>query len=401
MKAKRQCVTCGRWRPRRITPAEDVRAELLSGFPTDNAVRMSIKTLLARVAVSNVVARRVRSLVRPATPIFMMHRFESPDLGVGGVSPAVLASHLAYLRREGYDLVQLMDLTTPARNRRPRVAFTLDDGMTDFIDIGLNVFKEYDCPCTVFVATGFVDGTCWHWHDQIELMFTATTRKSISVEVAGKTYRFELNSPAAVEHAISRCSLLLRAVASSDRVSALRRLGHLLEVEIPSQPPPRYTAMSWDQIRRCADTGLVTFGPHSVTHPELTALTEEESRREILGSWQRIQEAGTGVIPIFAYPFGTYLMRDVAILSKTTLAGAVTSEFRYAKPNAFAPHNDDQRFTVPRVTYVENMREFRQTVNGHERIKLALQHGWSGWNIEGRTTSYSGGSGGLTRTLYS
>lgn len=60
--------------------------------------------------------------------------------------------------------------------------------------------------------------------------------------------------------------------------------------------------MSWDEIRTVQRQG-VSIGSHSMSHPQLTTLTEEECRSEMSKSRASI-EAQVGVAPVgFSYPF--------------------------------------------------------------------------------------------------
>ena len=61
------------------------------------------------------------------------------------------------------------------------IAFTVDDGYQDVAQVAAEIFLEYDCPLSIFLTTGFIDGHLWHWWDQIEFIcLTTTGRASMS-----------------------------------------------------------------------------------------------------------------------------------------------------------------------------------------------------------------------------
>jgi peptidoglycan/xylan/chitin deacetylase (PgdA/CDA1 family) len=354
---------------------------------------MGLKSLLLRPLTVGVVARTLRGIVRPVVPVFMMHRFASDDLGVDGHSGAALRHHLAYLRREGYDLVPLATLLDAAPSRgRPRVAFTVDDGYTDFADVAYPVFQEFDCPVTVFVATGVVDRACWYWYDRISYAFDHTRLTRLSVSLDDGTESFAWRSDLGASHARSALVERLKVVPEPARARALVEIVRALEVEVPPVPSRRYSALAWPDIRRLASSGLVTFGPHAVTHPPLPTVSADVSRREITESWRRLREAGAGCVPVFCFPFGMYGAREVESLSGSGMSGAVTTEFRYARPDAMAAGNGARRFTVPRISYDEERFQFLQVVTGVERLKLAARQGRGGWSGDGASPDGSGAS---------
>jgi peptidoglycan/xylan/chitin deacetylase (PgdA/CDA1 family) len=73
----------------------------------------------------------------------------------------------------------------------------------------------------------------------------------------------------------------------------------------------RKNHMTWNEIRDLARNGM-QIGCHSMTHPYLTQIKDDEAlQREILGS-KNIIKAHTGVrVTTFAYPFGQYDERVV------------------------------------------------------------------------------------------
>ncbi len=327
--------------------------------------------------------------MRPVLSVFMLHRFASDRLGTRrGHSAKALRQRLAYLRREKYDLISLRDVTDPntpinAGSGRPRIAFTLDDGYSDFVTEAMPILAEFDVPITVFLATSVVDRACWYWYDQVTFAFSETRETHLRMPLGNGEVNYIWNDEhqryKARGHLIER----LKTVAQPERVEALKIVGAALGVDVPPTPTPAYSTITWDDVKRCADTGLVTFGPHSMTHPPLDTISIDESRHEINGSWKRLNEAGAGVVPIFCYPFGAYGPREVEILAHSGMTGAVTTEYRYADARPFDAQHGDRRYTVPRISYDEGEFPFLQAVNGVERLKLGLRKGAKGWSAAG------------------
>jgi peptidoglycan/xylan/chitin deacetylase (PgdA/CDA1 family) len=66
--------------------------------------------------------------------------------------------------------------------------------------------------------------------------------------------------------------------------------------------------LSWDEIREMHRCG-VTFGAHTLTHPDLTRLTFDQIKCEIFGSKSIIEDALGAPVTSFAYPYGRYDVR--------------------------------------------------------------------------------------------
>ncbi len=88
------------------------------------------------------------------------------------------------------------------------------------------------------------------------------------------------------------------------------------------------------QIREMQRSGLVAFYPHTDSHPKLDTLPDEDVRREIVTSDEKIQQLlNSESSGIFAYPYGSFNERVRAVLHQlgyraafTVRAGTVTSD---------------------------------------------------------------------------
>ena len=75
-------------------------------------------------------------------------------------------------------------------------------------------------------------------------------------------------------------------------------------IAIPRQAPAKYAPCSWSELREMAESGFVDIGSHTVTHPILSSITDEESWQELSLSRGQIEE-GSGRNPLaFCFPNG-------------------------------------------------------------------------------------------------
>src|SRR5262245_50749795 len=129
--------------------------------------------------------------------VFMLHRFRDPARGIAGCDVSHLRRALAYLSRNGYELVSLVELFERLGGEGPQprgaVAFTIDDGYLEQATVAAPIFSEFDCPVTTFVTTGLLDGKLWFWWDQIEYILLHAARRSAQVQLGDKLidYRWE------------------------------------------------------------------------------------------------------------------------------------------------------------------------------------------------------------------
>jgi len=329
--------------------------------------------LLAQFARDPVV-----DLLRPVRPraatIFIFHRFADADTGSPGHDPAALRRNLAFLRRHRLPVVPLADLmATLEAGDEPQpgtVAFTIDDGYGDFARVAAPIFAEFDYPSTMFLVSGFVDGSLWLWWDQIEYMFRETQRTQVALDLERRLFRATWTTPTEALTAAWRLAEILENVSDASRQRMLIELAAQLEVSPPNGAPAQFAAMTWDDVRRCEAMG-VTFGPHTVSHPILARVDDARAAFEVRESWARVRAQTAAAVPIFCYPNGSASMfgeRDVQVVQACGLRAAVTTTQRHVtrKQYTAAP---DARFLLPRLAYFDDLPHFAQMVSGVEWVK--------------------------------
>jgi peptidoglycan/xylan/chitin deacetylase (PgdA/CDA1 family) len=323
-------------------------------------------------------------LVRDVAIVFMLHRFADSERGVEGITREELRASLAFLRRHRFRLGSFNDLLSEpyANSGRPIVLFTVDDGHEEFATVAAPVFAEYDCPVTVFLTTGPIDGAMWFWWDKVDFVVKTTSRREVRLDIDGKSTMWHWRLPRERRLAASEIVEQLKLIPEDAKRDLLATLAERLEVTLPSTPPPAYTAMSWTDVRRCAARGA-TFGPHTVTHPILSQISEPQAEWEILESWRRLRAECDATVPIFCYPNGLYSSREVNILRRSDLVAAVTTKPQYTSRSVSLANASSGRFHLPRFNYPADHAEFVAIATGLDRVNSFMRQGRDGWSAVG------------------
>ena len=83
--------------------------------------------------------------------------------------------------------------------------------------------------------------------------------------------------------------------------------------------------MSWDQLKRMVDAGLITAYDHSWSHASLTNLSDEKLKYEILTAKQQLEERLGKPANIFAYPYGSENQKVVNLLKENGFVAALST----------------------------------------------------------------------------
>lgn len=218
------------------------------------------------------------------------------------VPPTFLENIILRYKRLGFDFMSLDQLDEMIRtgvpNRRPFVAFTIDDGYLDNYTNALPVFEKYDVPFAIFVATDFIDKKAILWWDSIEELIM--THDSITTG-DGKTYMCNT-----FQQRWNTFRNLRERILNLDQNYLEQGLNEMFESYcIDWYGPINQKGMTWSLIKTLACHPLCTIGGHTVSHPALKKLSEKEAEQEIKEGMERIGQAIQQPVRYFAYPYGT------------------------------------------------------------------------------------------------
>jgi peptidoglycan/xylan/chitin deacetylase (PgdA/CDA1 family) len=134
----------------------------------------------------------------------------------------------------------------------------------------------------------------------------------------------------------------------------------------------RGASLDWDQLKEMMDSGLMSLGAHTHSHPDLRRITVREIKREIQMN-DEIVATRLAVIPAhFAYPWG-YWSESADALVRDRYGSAVLGSPRAMRRSSFDPHAVHR---LP-IQLSDGVRWFRARLEGgllvEEEIRRSLR----------------------------
>lgn len=257
--------------------------------------------------------------------ILIYHRaLAAPDpILYDEIDAAIFERHMALLADEfnvlplGEACARLARGALPAR----AACVTFDDGYADNEQIALPILKRLGLPATFFVSTGYSDGGFMFNDGVIETVRHAPTgtHDLSSLGLGSHSLGDSASRRAAIDALIRQ--LMYRPV--SERSALVVQLAAAMRSTLPTD-----LMMRPAQIKRLHDEGM-EIGGHTVNHPILTLLNEQQARAEIVRGKRRLEEITGAPITVFAYPNGKpgwdYGPRDVGLVREAGFAAAVST----------------------------------------------------------------------------
>lgn len=285
--------------------------------------------MLVRANRLRTVVARARGWLTPPALVLMYHRICTPERDPWQlcVTPSHFAEHLEVVRRHGPSM-PVRDLTRGlAGGRAPRraIVITLDDGYADNLHHARPLLERYDVPATVFVAAGYLGRPEGFWWDELERLVLAPVDvpPHLRLQVRGEAHEYsiaggtrytrheqarDIGWRASTEAPTDRHRLfgelyrLLRPLTDPERRQALTDLASWSGVESRTASTDR--SLTVTEVQALASDGLVEIGAHTLTHPQLSALSDEDQQAEIRRSRVVLQEMTGREVVSFAYPYG-------------------------------------------------------------------------------------------------
>jgi peptidoglycan/xylan/chitin deacetylase (PgdA/CDA1 family) len=176
------------------------------------------------------------------------------------------------------------------------VVVTFDDGYADNCRTATEILSPLGIPAVFYVTVDCIDRQRLPWPSQLRYAFLTSKKKSWS---ESDNSLWPLTS---TEH---RTQAFLKAVEQCSKLSGKSQdeFVRSIEQQLDTEPvrSPHRLMMTWDEVRGLVRSGH-KVGSHTMTHPNMAYIAENEARAELSEAKRRLEQELVGPIVHFAYP---------------------------------------------------------------------------------------------------
>ncbi len=182
------------------------------------------------------------------------------------------------------------------------VLVTFDDGFQNNATVAAPVLEELGIPAVFHVTTGYIGTRRILWPLELDQLILQWPHEKLPLPTNGD----ELIMPASRVQRCDVCETVrkrCKSIPNSAREEYLNSLRAMSPLDGSTVDEELNAFMSWDEVRSLAERGFA-IGSHTVEHPILTKLDEQELCRELQESKRTIEQETGRECPILAYPNG-------------------------------------------------------------------------------------------------
>lgn len=255
---------------------------------------------------------------------------------------------------------RLRTSTLPAR----AASITFDDGYADNCTVALPILQRVGLHATFFIATGYLDGGRM-WNDTVIETVRGAKGADIDLTLLGLG-RHTINTIENRQIAVRKLLGMLKYLEPSSREQLANSLAEVARIQ-----PPRDLMLTADQVRKLYISGM-TIGAHTVSHPILSCVSDEQARAELVQSKKQLEAVIGDEVMLFAYPNGKpavdYTAVHVHLVRESGFLAAVSTGWGAASRNSDV-------FQIPRFTPWDRQRwRYALRLAGNMRGAVVIAH---------------------------
>lgn len=225
------------------------------------------------------------------TLVLCFHRVGNPEHGGRSrlaISPDQFAAALDSVgqTREFVPLERLSESSSS-----PLAVVTFDDGYADNLEVALPILESRGIPATFFISTGFIDTDFLYPPDALDALADAP-RDELTEELANL-----------LKDGYWQALEKLVKTPTEEYWRVLTQARDVVRENVLAGDPLR-RPLTLSELRELASSSISSIGPHTVSHRQLSALSEKDAEAEFENSVRWLTKNSLDHVPYFAYPFG-------------------------------------------------------------------------------------------------
>jgi peptidoglycan/xylan/chitin deacetylase (PgdA/CDA1 family) len=260
-------------------------------------------------------------------------------------TPDEFDRQLAFLKRH-FNVVNfhmLAELEARGESFPPNcVVITFDDGYADNYEVALPILQSHGLTASVFLSTGFIDKQEPFWFEMLSYFIMRMEPGVLSLSRAQFRVEVTESNRLEVRGSLGRG---MRVVSDATRLLMLDELREQSGVQPTKNEIDLVRPLTWDQVR-ALDSAGIEIGSHTVSHPFLVQLRDEELAVELADSKKRIEQELGRPVSSLSYPTGGseyFDSRSVRVADECGYRFAVSYD------HATVQTSKMRRFQIPRI----------------------------------------------------
>lgn len=221
-------------------------------------------------------------------------------------TPEMFEEQIRFLHRN-HPIISMTDFLSwiEQGTRLPKgsVMITFDDGYQDVYSIAFPILKSFNLPACVFLTTDYIGTQRTIWTNELYSCIQRSDIQHFTYAFEGEKTDFDLTRRETPGQEVMSLIRNLKKMRTEDRETRLPEIAKQLNTQWPPDSNDEFLMLTWDQVNTMGDSGIC-FGSHSVTHPILSACSNERQWKEIVDSKTIIEQKTKRLCEVFAYPNG-------------------------------------------------------------------------------------------------
>jgi len=307
---------------------------------------------------------------------------EGKDLYLS-VPEKVFEMHIKFLLKNKYNIISLkraaMMLKTGERIPKKTVVITFDDGYKSMFTTVFPLVKKNQIPITIFLSVKPLMTGRPLFVDELRFVFENTLEKKLDLTSFGlQQYSIDIDSERL--KAISDIDQYGKRKCNESKDQIIAAVFTALKVD-REDSRLKNIMLNWNEVKEMNKHG-VTFGAHTISHPNLTKISQEEARTELSESKKIIERNIGENVDFFAYPYGSndsynLKIRQIVEECDFTLACILTSGVNKAGEDLFLLKRIN-------ITYADSLKPHWLFVRPHFAVSISGFYEWTVNNIKNK-----------------
>lgn len=274
-----------------------------------------------------------------------------PEISVNHMGAKDFDDQIRYFKRN-FNLLGLDDFIKTIHSdkslSKKSILITFDDGYANNYDYAFPILKKHKAPAVIFPVTGLIGTDKASWYDYFDLTKYFLSDSGVVSKIRSIANEFGLTFDTK-----ENLHLLTEQFKSFDLEKKSAFLHQYMSVvgdDVFHDPGKTkfWKMLNEEQIREMSASGLITFGSHTVSHPNLDLINPALARNELSESKAQLERITGKPVKSIAFPDGGYndviknMARDIGYSIMFSVTPKCESDQR---------ENDIfRRFSVPNTT---------------------------------------------------